>query len=165
MRFHYGTRAAWRAGAVTLVAALAVGCASPSSERGVSKTAVGGVGGATAGGLLGAAIGGNTKSIAAGAVTGLMVGMLAGNVLDQRDRTIAAQTAHSAFETAPSGTPVAWSNPDSGNYGQVVPTRTYQTPSGQYCREYTEEIVIDGQRQQAHGTACRMPDGTWRIQP
>jgi surface antigen len=91
--------------------------------------------------------------------------MLAGNVLDQRDRTIAAQTAHNAFESAPSGTPVGWSNPDTGNYGNVVPTRTYQTPAGQYCREYTEEIVIDGKRQTAYGTACRMPDGTWRIQP
>jgi surface antigen len=165
MRSKFRARAVWCAGVVVLVVALAVGCTHPTSERGVSKTAVGGVGGATAGGLLGAAIGGNTKSIAAGAVTGAMVGMLAGNVLDQRDRDIAARTAHSAFETSPSGTPVGWNNPDTGNYGQVVPTRTYQAPSGQYCREYTEEIVIDGRRQSAHGTACRMPDGTWRIQP
>lgn len=32
-----------------------------------------------------------------------------------------------------------------------------------YCREYTRQIVIDGEEQSAHGTACRQPDGTWRI--
>ncbi len=32
-----------------------------------------------------------------------------------------------------------------------------------FCREYTRQIVIDGEEQTAYGTACRQSDGTWRI--
>jgi surface antigen len=31
------------------------------------------------------------------------------------------------------------------------------------CREYTGTVTIAGKPQQAFGTACRQPDGTWRI--
>ncbi|HCR85249.1 MAG TPA: hypothetical protein DIV86_01075 [Alphaproteobacteria bacterium] len=33
----------------------------------------------------------------------------------------------------------------------------------EYCREYTKDVYIGGRTQQAFGTACRLPDGTWRI--
>jgi hypothetical protein len=33
-----------------------------------------------------------------------------------------------------------------------------------YCREYSRNVVIGGQEQEAYGTACRGPDGQWRIQ-
>lgn len=32
-----------------------------------------------------------------------------------------------------------------------------------YCREFTGTVVIDGQEQSLFGTACRQPDGHWRI--
>ncbi len=32
-----------------------------------------------------------------------------------------------------------------------------------YCREYTREIVIDGETQTAYGTACMRADGSWRL--
>lgn len=32
-----------------------------------------------------------------------------------------------------------------------------------YCREYTTETVIAGKRRPTYGTACRQPDGSWRI--
>ena len=35
-------------------------------------------------------------------------------------------------------------------------------PSG-HCREYSSTNVIDGTPQQAYGTACLQPDGSWRI--
>jgi surface antigen len=41
--------------------------------------------------------------------------------------------------------------------------RTYQTSAGQYCREYQQTIVVGGQSQSAYGTACRQPDGSWKI--
>ena len=43
-------------------------------------------------------------------------------------------------------------------------TRTYQNQSGQYCREFTQTIQVGGESQQGHGTACRQPDGSWKIQ-
>jgi hypothetical protein len=31
------------------------------------------------------------------------------------------------------------------------------------CHEFQTTIVIDGQKQPAHGTVCQQPDGTWRV--
>lgn len=128
------------------------------------KTAMGGLGGAAAGGLLGATLGGGAKGIAAGTIIGGLLGGALGNVLDQRDRDLALQAAQNTLERAPSGSATAWRNPDSGNSGTFTPVRTYQEPSGQYCREYQQEVVVGGDRQQSYGTACRQPDGSWKIQ-
>jgi hypothetical protein len=32
-----------------------------------------------------------------------------------------------------------------------------------YCREYQRDVVVGGQRQESYGTACRQPDGAWKI--
>lgn len=44
------------------------------------------------------------------------------------------------------------------------PTRTGTGPEI-YCREFQKKIIIDGRTEQAHGVACRQPDGTWKLQP
>jgi surface antigen len=41
--------------------------------------------------------------------------------------------------------------------------KTYQTSSGQYCREYQTNVTVEGKSEKAHGTACRQPDGSWKI--
>ena len=33
----------------------------------------------------------------------------------------------------------------------------------QYCREYTTDVVIDGQTRHGYGQACRQEDGSWQI--
>ena len=71
-------------------------------------------------------------------------------------------TALQALEAGPSGSPVAWRNPDSGRYGNVVPGPAYQA-NGSTCRSYTHTIFIDGNPQTGRGTACRNPDGTWTL--
>jgi surface antigen len=76
---------------------------------------------------------------------------------------MAAQASHQALESAPSGKAVTWTNPDNGHSGTVTPIKTYQTAAGQYCREYTQTVTIDGKPQQSYGTACRQPDGSWKI--
>ena len=43
---------------------------------------------------------------------------------------------------------------------QRVPAPSQPEP---YCREYTREIVIDGETQTAYGTACMQADGSWRL--
>lgn len=143
-----------------LFAILATGCAEMQANP---KTTIGAVGGGTVGGLIAAAAGGNSAAVAAGVIGGILVGGLVGNLLDDRDKRLAAEAAHRAFETTPSGKPVAWRNPDSGHSGTVTPTRTYQTAKGTYCRQYQTTVLIDGKRERATGTACRQPDGHWRI--
>lgn len=151
------------AGSALLACTLAA-CATNGGGSGIGpKTAIGGLGGAAAGGLLGAALGGGSKGIAAGVILGGLVGGATGNMLDQRDQKMAAQSAQRALETAPTGTPTSWHNPDTGNAGQVTPERTYQTASGQYCREYTQQATIAGKKQTTYGTACRQPDGSWKV--
>jgi surface antigen len=59
--------------------------------------------------------------------------------------------------------PVIWSNPETGSRGEIRPVRTYQSSSGQICREYTHTIHIEGKPETARGTACEQPDGTWRL--
>ncbi|MGH8059439.1 MAG: RT0821/Lpp0805 family surface protein [Candidatus Entotheonellia bacterium] len=147
----------------TLVSAMLVSFLLMGCESVGTKTAVGGLGGAAAGGLLAAALGGSGTGIAAGTILGGLIGGVIGDRLDAVDREKASAAASQALESIPSGRSVAWRNPDSGNTGVVTPVRTYQTSTGQYCREYTQTINIGGQKHQSHGTACRQPDGSWKI--
>jgi len=127
-------------------------------------------GGAVLGGIGGAALGsqfgkgtGQIVGVAAGTLLGALLGSEVGKSLDNADRQYLGQANQRAFETARSGTAVTWRNPDSGNYGTVVPQPAYQTASGDYCREFQQTISVGGQSQQGYGTACRQPDGTWKI--
>jgi len=136
------------------------GCQTMSDNP---KTTIGGLGGAATGGLIAAAAGGGGAGIAAGVIGGALLGGLIGNMLDQRDKEMQTKAASQALESAPAGKPVAWQNPDSGHSGTVTPTRTYQTAQGTYCREYTQTVTIDGKKENSYGTACRQPDGSWKI--
>ncbi len=143
----------------TLVLVTVTGCETMQANP---KTAIGAAGGAAVGGLIAAAAHGNPAAIAASVIGGGLVGGLIGNMLDERDKRMAAEAAHQALETAPTGTAVTWQNPDTGHSGAVRPIRTYQTTSGTYCREYLQSVTIDGKPEQVIGTACRQPDGSWK---
>lgn len=147
----------------TSMVAVLIAFALAACETTGPKTAVGGLGGAAAGGLLGAALGGGAKGIAAGAILGGLLGGAIGDRLDAADRRAANRAAHQALETAPSGVSTTWRNPDSGHAGAIMPTRTYQAADGTYCREYQQTVIVGGQEQQSFGTACRQPDGQWKI--
>jgi surface antigen len=144
---------------VLLLAPVATGCASIEENP---KAAIGGFGGAAFGGLLAAAAGGGGAAIAGAVIGGALLGALGGNMLDQRDKRLAAEAQQRALESAPSGKPVAWTNPDTGHQGTVMPVRTYQS-GGTYCREFQSNVVIGGKDEKAYGTACRQPDGSWKI--
>lgn len=53
-------------------------------------------------------------------------------------------------------------DPRSGAEHSVKPTVEYRTKSGEYCREISTWGWIGGYEEKLHGTACRMPDGSWR---
>ena len=54
--------------------------------------------------------------------------------------------------------------PDNGHYGTITPLNTTEPRAGTYCREYQQTVTVGGQTQEAYGTACRQPDGAWKIQ-
>lgn len=45
----------------------------------------------------------------------------------------------------------------------VPSSPVYQARDGRYCREYQGTVTINGVSQPSYGTACLMPDGTWRV--
>lgn len=144
--------------AVSLGPAACVGPYGPGP-----KAQIGAAAGAASGGLIAAAAGGGAEGIIAGVLLGGLLGGAAGNLLDNQDRLHAERAAQYGLEYAPSGTPSEWYNPDSGHHGSLTPRYTWQTAQGQHCREFSTEVSIDGWVEDAWGTACRQPDGSWKI--
>jgi surface antigen len=150
---------------IAVLAVVFASCASMSDTfKDNPKAVLGSVGGAAAGGAIAAVAHANPAVIAASVLAGGLLGGYIGRKLDDRDKRMAAEAAQQAFESNRTGQAATWSNPDSGNSGSVTPTRTYQLADGQYCREYTQDIYIGGEKHQTYGTACRQPDGSWKIQ-
>lgn len=128
----------------------------------MNKEQTGGLVGAVAGGILGSTIGdgrGQVIATFAGAVLGALVGSSVGRDLDRYDEL---QAQH-VLEHNRSGEKTLWVNPDAGHEVSVMPTRTFQAESGEYCREYQTTATVGGKTEQAYGTACRQPDGSWKV--
>ncbi len=138
------------------------GCATTTWQEN-KKAIIGGVGGAAAGGLIASAFKASTAGIVGGALLGGLVGGAVGNRMDAADRREAHSATQYSLDKNPSGTEAKWNNPDSGNYGSVTPLNSYQQSNGRYCREYTHQVTINGQTEQASGTVCRQLDGSWQI--
>ncbi len=137
-------------------------CATDAGEKQTLGTLIG----AGLGGLAGSQIGSGTGQLAAvgaGVLLGGLLGSELGKSLDKADKLYAERAAQQSLERAPVGTTSSWSNPDSGNSGTFTPTRTYTASQGLPCREYQTTVTIEGRTQQAYGTACREPDGSWKI--
>ncbi|NQV47667.1 MAG: glycine zipper 2TM domain-containing protein [Rhodospirillaceae bacterium] len=130
------------------------------------KGAVGAVLGGIGGGLLGSKVGGGKGQLAAtaiGTLAGALLGHQIGKSMDDVDRLKSKKATQQALETAPSGATTSWQNPDTGNTGQITPTRTFANQQGQNCREFQHIVTIGGNTETVIGTACREPDGTWRV--
>ena len=149
----------------TLSVALILALAACAPGQGTKQTG-GTLLGAGLGAITGSQIGkgkGKLAAVAIGTLAGAYFGREIGKSLDKADRLAMKQTAQSALENNKIGQKSEWSNPDSGNNGNVTPTRTYQTASGSSCREYQQTVIIGGKTEQAFGRACRQPDGSWKI--
>ncbi len=152
-----------RAALAALIALGLAGCANSGLGQ---KQTVGALAGAGAGGLLGAQFGHGPAQLAAtaaGTLAGALLGGAVGKSLDQTDQLYARSAEYHALEYAPSGSQTSWQNPDSGHSGSIIPTRTYETASGDYCREFQQQAAIGGHIEEVYGTACRQPDGQWQL--
>ena len=149
------------------VAAVVGVSVSLAACNGVNNQAVGTLAGAGLGAWLGSEIdntgSGGVVAVAAGTLIGGVIGGSIGRNLDEVDRLKQQQAQQIAFETIPSGTTANWVNPDSGNFGSVVPEPAFQNAQGQYCREFTQDVNVGGQVAEGYGTACRQADGSWKI--
>ena len=152
--------------AVTALILVSVVALSGCQSMGQKETA-GTLVGAGAGALAGAQFGGGKGQIAMaviGSLIGSQMGASVGRSLDDVDRMMAERTTAQALENYRTNETATWRNPDTGHQGSFTPTATYQQADGSYCREFQQSITVGGEVHQGYGTACRQPDGTWRIQ-
>lgn len=138
-----------------------MGCANYGQQEQAGMV----IGGAL-GGLLGAQVDhhhrssdARTVAIIVGTMAGAAIGGSIGRSMDELDRMRTSQ----ALEAVRTGVPSSWRNPDTGNQYTVTSTRTIEQASGP-CREYIIDAMIGGRTEKVYGTACRQPDGSWRIQ-
>ncbi len=168
------------AASVMIISLTLASCAQQSGAPGAfgngstgnfAGTGVGGgevagtLGGAALGGLAGNQIGkgsGNALATALGVVAGGFIGNRIGNSLDKGSIAYNNQQTQMALNNNQPGQALPWQSPSNPQvHGVIVPQQVYQNPQGQYCREYTQRILIGGQTQEGVGTACRNPDGSW----
>ena len=150
---------------ITKTLAILVSCLLITSCT-ANKQGIGTGAGLLVGGLVGSQFGKGGGKIAAtiiGAGAGALVGGMIGKNLDDKDRKLMEEKSQTALESGKTGQAIAWSNPDNGHSGTITPTKTYQQ-GNRYCREYTQKVMIGSKSEEAHGIACRCPDGTWEMQ-
>jgi surface antigen len=89
----------------------------------------------------------------------MLGGVLASSVglgLENSDRVAAFQAQTAALET---GERKSWKG-QGGVYGYVE-----TGPQQGSCRAFTQTVYVAGRPYEGQGTACRQPDGAWRMTP
>jgi len=155
---------------VLSTAAMLVGafCAAPAFADG-DGAVIGTLGGAAVGGLIGNQFGhgaGRDAATAAGVIFGGLIGNNIGSSIDNENRYYSSTPAYAYsypepvyYQTTYVPNYVAPSDPEPSAVAY------YDNSVGSYCREFTQEVRIDGQMQESYGTACLQPDGSWRVVP
>lgn len=85
--------------------------------------------------------------------------------LAEREHQIAELTdraVQDALENAVSGAAVSLADDTLSSVVSITPTRTYRSETKHWCREFVEDVVIDGKRTTRFGLACRENTGEWR---
>ncbi len=160
---------------ILAVAVMSVGLvgAAATDSRAQNDTLLGGLLGGAAGAGIGAAFGGG-KGAAIGGISGLLLGALAGNAIGNKRERYDPPPQQGYY--APPPTYYGYQQPAGYAQGYAVPAYTAppayapqaapaQAPaySANYCRDFTQTIIIDGVEKNAYGKACLQPDGSWRI--
>jgi len=82
-----------------------------------------------------------------------------GDALTYEDRSLYLNAYQRAL-AAPVGQAMAW---NSGNVSGEVTTTRDGWAGQRYCREFSQNVTIGGQVEQAYGTACKTLDGDWQL--
>jgi surface antigen len=75
---------------------------------------------------------------------------------------LADRAVQDALEHALSGAAVSVSDPQLASTVSIKPTRTYRSETKHWCREFEENLVVNGEKVTRYGLACRETDGGWR---
>lgn len=75
--------------------------------------------------------------------------------LTENDVALAGMLLQRTLDHAPDGTTRRWTNDESGHSGAITPVRSYIAATGQFCRDYREDILVGGESLKFHYSACR----------
>lgn len=78
--------------------------------------------------------------------------------LTDQDVSLVAKLLQRTLDHAPDGTTRRWINDQSGHSGAITPVRSYIASTGQYCRDYREDLSVGGERRNFLYSACRDED-------
>ncbi len=78
--------------------------------------------------------------------------------LTEQDVSLVARLLQRTLDHAPDGTTRRWTNDQSGHSGAITPVRSYIASTGQYCRDYREDLLINGKNRNYLYSACRDED-------
>ncbi len=154
-------------GVAAALALTVTGCTASGSLDRDDKLAIGAVGGAVVGGLLGYELFGSGSGqligLAVGAAGGAVGGYYLADRMTQADKRAMESSAYDALTNKAPGEGVSWVNPDSGNSGNVVSTRTFMAADGRLCRDYKTTVNVSGETVETVQTACRTDQGDWIV--
>jgi len=122
----------------------------------------GAIPGANPGIVVGSPVGSGGDGPPLGVMEAGLTGADIGRSLTPEDRRMALQAEYEALEYARPGQPTEWQNGASGNFGSIVVGASSEV-NRLNCREYTHTVYIGGRARPVSGTACRLPDGVWRV--
>jgi surface antigen len=153
-----------------IIASLLIPATLSMSLAACDNQQIGTIAGAAGGAVAGKAIGGSgtsgTVGLIIGAVAGGYLGGEIGKRLSNRDKEQQAQATNRALEN---GGSQSWNNPETGARGDVTANNnTFKSnvgsTAGQICRDFSSSAsTSDGSNGSGSGTACKQPDGTWKI--
>lgn len=99
--------------------------------------------------------------VAFGREAAMREGQLALEARDAQIAALADRVVQEALEHSLSGARVAASDPAADSTVSITPTRTYRSASNHWCREFVEEVQLDGRKVTRFGVACREDGGGW----
>ena len=138
----------------------AIAVVATSAMLGACATGSGETTGANPGPVLNSPVATGAGDPELGAVEGGLMGADVGRSLDDDSRAAALKAEYEALEYGRAGQPTHWKA--GKNRGEIVVGATYEV-NRLDCREYTHNVFVGGRLRVVKGTACRQPDGAWRI--
>ena len=109
----------------------------------------------------GEAIGSNAAQAGLGAA-GVMAGLAAGPYLQKRDVVFFDKAIDQAAVAEP-GTPVHWSNPNTGTTGTMVRLQEVAGSGFETCRQLKSDVNAGGKRASEILVVCKPERGAWYI--
>lgn len=99
------------------------------------------------------------------------IGALAGTIASSAlpagflpaDQSAAQEAARYALDGPRVNQATTWQNRETRHSGAITPLWLERNAKGEECRSYLQLLLLEQQRHQASGTACRQSDGRWLI--